>query len=141
VTLLRCVGSISRPALATRPFDAGPQTPTPEAQMHGETAFALGIWPEAPGEDPGALLRGWERFGLPIAEAPAAGGGSLPRSACLLDLGPEGTDVQLSGVRRRADMIEVRVWNPRTDGTAAALVGGTTVTLGPARIETVTPVG
>ncbi len=140
VTLLRCVGSISRAVLATRPFDAGPQTPTPEAQMHGETAFALGIWPGAPAEDPGALLRGWERFGLPIAEAPAAGGGALPRSAALLDLGPDETDVQLSGVRRRADTIEVRVWNPRIDRTAAVVIGGTSVALGPARIETVSPV-
>jgi alpha-mannosidase len=47
VTLLRCVGTISRERLATRPWPAGPDTPTPAAQMMGETAFRLGVWPDA----------------------------------------------------------------------------------------------
>ena len=59
VTLLRCVGCISRASLATRPWPAGPQTPTPGAQMLGETAFRLGIWPRSERE---ALLETWERF-------------------------------------------------------------------------------
>jgi alpha-mannosidase len=135
VTLLRCVGTISREVLATRPFDAGPQTPTPGAQLHGEASFALGIWPHAPSGDRGALLRGWERFGLAVAEAPAAGGGVLPRSASLaeVDLG----QVQLSNVRRRGGVLEARIWNPYADRPASATIAGTVVSLGPARIETV----
>lgn len=135
VTLLRCVGTISREVLATRPFDAGPQTPTPGAQLHGETPFALGIWPHAPSGDRGALLRGWERFGLAVAEAPAAGGGVLPRSASLaeVDLG----EVQLSNVRRRGGVVEARIWNPYADRPGSATVAGIVVPLGPARIETV----
>ena len=35
VTLLRCVGTISRQALATRPYPAGPDVATPDAQMIG----------------------------------------------------------------------------------------------------------
>jgi alpha-mannosidase len=45
LTLLRCVGVISKPtgALSTRPLGAGPQTPTPEGQCRGcqECEYAL----------------------------------------------------------------------------------------------------
>jgi hypothetical protein len=130
VTLLRCVGRISG-SLATRPWDAGPRTPTPNAQMLGETAFAIGIWPDAPSG--AALLSGWERFGLPLAEAAAAGGGTLPRMGSLLslDLGA----AQLSNVRRRDDRREVRVWNPGGEPVTAR-VGGTTRQLRAAEIAT-----
>jgi alpha-mannosidase len=64
VTLLRCVGTISRESLATRPWPAGPSTPTPGAQMLGDTAFRLGVWPDARRE---ALLATWERFADPFA--------------------------------------------------------------------------
>jgi alpha-mannosidase len=138
VTLLRCVGAISKPDLATRPFDAGPRTPTPEAQMLGETAFSLGIWPAAPTDDPAALLRGWERFAMPIAEAPASGGGELPSVASLLDLDPG--DAQLSNVRRHEGRVEVRVWNPRQDRAAQTVVSERRVGVGNARIETI-PLG
>jgi hypothetical protein len=45
VTLLRAVGCISRESLATRPWPAGPGTPTPDAQMLGETELSLAIRP------------------------------------------------------------------------------------------------
>jgi hypothetical protein len=106
ITLLRCVGRISG-SLATRPWDAGPRTPTPDAQMMGETSFSLALWPGAPVG--GALLQGWERFALPIAETPAAGGGEMTRAGSLLPL--ELRAAQLSNVRRRDGRTEVRVWN------------------------------
>jgi alpha-mannosidase len=62
VTLLRCVGSISRESLATRPWAAGPATPTPGAQMLGETGFRLGV---CPGADPAMLDETWELFAAP----------------------------------------------------------------------------
>jgi alpha-mannosidase len=62
VTLLRCVGTISRESLATRPWPAGPATPTPGAQMLGETRFLLGVWPDADEEH---LIETWERFAAP----------------------------------------------------------------------------
>ena len=75
VTLLRCVGTISRERMATRPFPAGPDVPTPLAQMIGETAFCIGIWPNANVRE---LLPQWERFALPLTTAVATGGGTLP---------------------------------------------------------------
>jgi alpha-mannosidase len=135
VTLVRAVGAISRERLATRPFAAGPQTPTPDAQLHGETPFALGVWPGAPADDPAALLAGWERFGLTLAEAPAAGGGSLPREGSLLAV--DAGRAQLSNVRRLGDEIRVRLWNPHADRAVEASVAGRRVDLPPARICTV----
>ena len=131
VTLLRCVGTISRERMATRPFPAGPDVPTPLAQMIGETAFCLGVWPNANVRE---LLPHWERFALPLTSAVAAGGGALPASGSLLEVSG---DAALSNVRRRDGALEVRLWNPRTDAPAHATVGGNDVVLGPARIETI----
>jgi alpha-mannosidase len=132
VTLVRCVGTISRDVLATRPFAAGPDVATPLAQMIGETPFTLGIWPEA-SED--HLVPTWERFALPIVSATAAGDGSSPAMGALLRVSG---DAALSSIRRRDGRVEVRMWNPRRDTAVVATVGGTDVALGPARIETVT---
>jgi alpha-mannosidase len=116
VTLLRCVGTISRERLATRPWPAGPGTPTPGAQMLGETAFELAVWPGASRD---GLLRTWESYALRILETPAAGRGTLPSAGALLELGG---DVELSGVRRRDDEVLVTVWNPRQDASTHARI-------------------
>jgi len=131
VTLLRCVGRISG-SFATRPWDAGPRTPTPNAQMLGETAFTLGIWPDPPVGP--ALLSSWERFGLPIVEAPAAAGGTLPRKDRLLRL--QLGDAQLSNIRRIGGSVQVRAWNPTTEAIGSR-VGDRSVELGSAQIATV----
>ncbi len=131
VTLLRCVGRISG-SLATRPWDAGPRTPTPQAQMLGETGFSLAIWPSAPTD--ARLLAGWERFALPITEVSATGGGTLPRRNRLVPV--ELGAVQLSNVRRHDDRMEVRIWNPSREEVGAR-VDGTSTRLGPAEIRTI----
>jgi alpha-mannosidase len=135
VALLRCVGWISAEVLATRPWQAGPQTPTPAAQMIGETTFSLGVWAGAPIGDHPALLDAWERFAVPIVEAPAIGGGDRPAAGTLLTIDPDGA--QLSNVRRVGDRREVRLWNPWPDRALGPVIGGRRHTLGPARIETV----
>jgi alpha-mannosidase len=44
LTLLRCVGTISRPpGLATRPLTAGPNIPTPEGQCQGRHVFEYAL--------------------------------------------------------------------------------------------------
>jgi hypothetical protein len=131
VSLLRCVGTISRERMATRPFAAGPDVPTPLAQMIGETAFSLGAWPNASVRE---LLGNWERFALPPITASAAGGGWMPETGSLLEISG---DAALSNVRRLGGELEVRLWNPRTDATAHANVAGNDVALRPGRIETV----
>jgi alpha-mannosidase len=127
VTLLRCVGTISRSGLSTRPGSAGPDVPTPGAQMLGEKRLALGILPHARPED---LLPAWERFALPLWKARARGGGHLPDSGSLLDV----QGAELSAVRNHGDELEVRVWNP-TQSTVSARVGNRELELGPAAIR------
>ena len=87
VTLLRCVGTISRTVLATRPFEAGPDVPTPLAQMLGETTFSLGVWP---GADARTSSRTGNGSRCRSPRATAAGVGSLPPSGTLLELSGDG---------------------------------------------------
>ena len=128
VTILRCVGAISKEKLATRPWPAGPTTPTPNAQMIGKNEFVLGVWPGA-GRD--ALLRTWERFALPIVDAPARGGGALPSPGSLMSF--EG-DVELSSVRRRDGGRLVTVWNAQRDRPVDAVLDGRRLHVGAAKI-------
>jgi len=130
LTLLRCVGTISRERLAARPYAAGPGVPTPEAQMLGTWRVSLGLLPAA---EPPTLLAAWERFAVPLPQARATGGGSLPAAGSLLELSGEGC---LSSVRRAGDRVQVRLWNPWDDRPARARLDGREVELGPARIET-----
>ena len=131
VTLLRCVGTISRQALATRPYPAGPDVATPDAQMIGRTEFSLGVWHGASAH---GVLPQWERFALPLVSAAAPGGGSLPRSGRLLSIDGEG---QLSSIRAHEGAVQVRLWNARSDESIVAAIEGTQATLRPAEIATV----
>ena len=129
IALLRAFGLISRWTIPTRPIDAGPDTPTPEAQCLGETRFALGIRRDA---RRATLVEDWERFALPLLQVAAPGGGS-ERSGRLLEV----TGGHLSAIRRVAGGVEVRIWNDSREPRDAR-VGGRAVPLGPARIETLT---
>ena len=128
VTLMRCTGTISRATLAARRITAGPNVPTPEAQLMGRTTRSLGVTPSVPA-DPVALS---ETFSAPLMRLPVRAGGSLPARGRLLDL-----DIPaLSAVYRRGEGILVRVWNP-TRETRRATVGDHDLELGPHRIETI----
>jgi hypothetical protein len=131
VTLLRCVGTISRKELATRPFEAGPGTLTPDAQMVGATVFALGLVPEASRD---RLLEDHERFALELAEAEAAGGGDMADAGSFHAVGGLG---QLSSIRRHRTALEVRLWNPWSDRPIDVALDGTERTLRPAEIATI----
>ncbi len=134
VTLLRCTGTISRAGFETRQWPAGPDIPTPEAQMIGRTGFVLGLMRDARRED---LLDAWERFASPLPTATAGGGGSRPARGTLLAV--DAGDARLSNVRRVDGAIEVRLWNPWTDREVVVQVGGREVRLQAAAIETVRP--
>jgi glycosyl hydrolase family 38/alpha mannosidase-like protein len=131
ITVLRAVGNISQREMATRPWAAGPDVPTPEAQLIGPSAFAIGLRAHAERDD---LPADWERFALPLLEAEAPGGGDLAGTGSLLEISGE---AQLSNVRRRDGRVEVRLWNHRQDRSVEAIVDGRTVELGRARIETI----
>jgi alpha-mannosidase len=131
ITLLRCVGTISRQHLATRPFAAGPDVATPDAQMLGTTTFELAL---QAGATSLGIMADWERFALPLREVPTAGGGTLPSIGSLLAV--EG-DVVLSNVRRKDGVLQVRLWNSSPERPANVRVAGKPATIGPARIQTI----
>ena len=128
VTLIRSTGTISRRTLTARKVTAGPDVPTPEAQLLGRTSRRFGVAsPES--ADPVSLS---ETFSASLMRMPVSSGGSLPASGRLLDL-----DVPaLSAVYRRSDMLLVRVWNPWSD-TRRASIGNREMELGPHRIESI----
>ena len=75
VTILRCTGTISRQSIATRPWPAGPDIATPDAQMIGGTELTLGV---LRGAAAGDLLPAWERLALPLWEFGALRGDAAP---------------------------------------------------------------
>jgi alpha-mannosidase len=128
VTLLRCVGRISRPNLLSRPARAGPDVATPGAQMFGETRLSFGVLRGARSRD---LLPAWEQFALPLQRVRARGGGRLPDHGKLVDV----RGAQLSSIRRRAGALEIRLWNAAL--TSVRVRAGERVQeMGGARIET-----
>jgi alpha-mannosidase len=63
LTLLRCVGTISRPAgLATRPVAAGPDIPTPEGQCRGRHVFEYAVRLDADRLSNAALIRAGQDY-------------------------------------------------------------------------------
>ena len=128
VTLMRCAGTISRETLAARRVVAGPNVPTPEAQLIGRTVRSLGVTAVEPTD----LVRLSEVYSAPLVRMPVSAGGSLPAGGRLLEL-----DVPaLSAVYRRDGDLFVRVWNPENE-TRSATVGTQELELGPHRIETI----
>ena len=75
VTLLRCVGWLSREDLTSRPQGAGPSLPTPGGQCPGVHTFELALMPLSGARDEGAFLYEVQAFAAPArawqtAEAP-----------------------------------------------------------------------
>ncbi|HEV8564331.1 MAG TPA: hypothetical protein VGR41_05420, partial [Actinomycetota bacterium] len=132
ITILRCVGTISRRTMATRPFPAGPDVPTPLAQMIGETAFSIGVLPGG-GEGVTDLLCHWERFALPLVSAPSNGAAGSA-AGTLIDVDGE---CALSGIRTVDGDVHIRLWNPFKDRAATASVDGVERTIPRASIMTI----
>ncbi|CAN5501624.1 hypothetical protein BH20ACT23_BH20ACT23_03310 [soil metagenome] len=82
VTLMRCTGTISRENLAARRITAGPDVPTPEAQLIGRTHRSFGVTSSEPAD----LVRLSEAFSAPLMRMPVQAGGSLPARGRLLEL-------------------------------------------------------
>jgi mannosylglycerate hydrolase len=66
VTLLRCVGWLSRPDLRTRKGNAGPECETPEAQCLGPHTFEYSIVPHAGNWVKGEVMRRAHEVNAPL---------------------------------------------------------------------------
>ena len=121
VTLLRCVGDLSRDDLVTRPHGhAGPGLPTPGAQCRGAHEFTLAFEPLAQAAAATALYAGAAAVVCPprMAVADATGDGN-PTSAHMLEWSAPNGAVVLSALKKSTarEAVTVRVFNP--SGAAA----------------------
>ena len=95
VTLLRCVGWLSRDDFPGRQGHAGPAIATPGAQMHGRWAFEYSIIPHhggwrTAGHDGSLLYRQAHAFNAPMrAVATAIHSGTLPAVTAFVHAEPE----------------------------------------------------
>ncbi len=114
LTLLRSTGMLSRLGMTFRPLPAGPMDPLDGPQMLGpvDVHYALCVAEV----DPFALV---DDVLLPLCVSGSFGGGDRPERGTELTV--EGAEV--SSVRRVADALEVRVFNPHDDATTVRVPG------------------
>jgi mannosylglycerate hydrolase len=113
LTLLRCVGDLSREDLATRRGGAGPSLPTPGAQCPGRHVFRLAVAPRAAPPDPAALFAGARAFLSPPRAVAATGAPGAPASLAPRILADAGGLV-LSACTKAddRDSLVLRAFNP-----------------------------
>jgi alpha-mannosidase len=118
LTLLRCVGELSRGDLASRPGGhAGPGLTTPGAQCPGRHVFHFAMEPRGAPPSEAALHARARRFVMPPrVVAPAGADGGLPTRLSFLTL--EGGDGAVLSACKKAedrDSVIVRLFNPGDD--------------------------
>jgi mannosylglycerate hydrolase len=100
LTLLRCVGWLSRDDLVTRPGHAGPGMETPDAQMPGTWTFDYAVIPHVKGQTSPYPLS--YNFEVPLrAAATGLHYGSLPPSGSFIDV--ESTGFVISSIKETED--------------------------------------
>jgi alpha-mannosidase len=120
VTLLRCVGWLSRQDLSTRSGPAGPMIETPGAQLLGEHVLRLAVFPHAGGWREGRVNDVAERFTLPLRHVGVRGrAGDLPPSGSALSVEPTG--VRLSSLATVEGRTECRVYNTSGEQITATI--------------------
>ncbi len=123
LTILRCVGVISRPtgALATRPLGAGPGVATPEGQCLGHHLLEYALRFDADELDDVALLRASQDYRCPLMVV-------APEVRFGPPLQLEG-DVVFSCLKgaEDGDGLVMRVFNPKPDPATARVIGAATV--------------
>jgi alpha-mannosidase len=118
VTLMRCVGALSRAGLATRPAGhVGPALATPGAQCPGRREFRLAFAPRAEPASESALVRSARAWLHPPRLLPAAAGGRWPPSLSLLTIESEGAaggSAVVSALKKTDDResLLLRLYNP-----------------------------
>jgi mannosylglycerate hydrolase len=111
LTLLRCVGWLSRPDLKTRPSNAGPPFETPEAQCQGEHVFEYAIMPfEGTWIEDGNFLQA-QQFDLPLAAIDVQDGTSLEWEQQMLRLEPMELVVSTLKRAERGEALILRLYN------------------------------
>jgi alpha-mannosidase len=121
LTLLRCVGWLSRGDLTTRQGEAGPSIPTPGAQMQGCHTFEYSVIPHAGGWEQAMHQAHW--FAKPLrAHWTGLHAGPLKAEMSFVAVSP--STLILSAVKRAEDNgadVVVRLYNPTEKDTEGTL--------------------
>lgn len=127
LTLLRCVGWLSRGDLSTRRGHAGPMELTPEAQCQGINEFDYALVPhngdwEA---DESLVLREAQAFNMPVRVVAAnQHEGDLPSTSALLSVEPRILVVSAIKRSNNDEGMLVRVYNPSGHAVEATIRPG-----------------
>ena len=125
LTVLRSTGLISRNDNPFREDPAGPEVPVPNAQLVGPWQFGFALLPHAGSWDSAGVLAASEAYHHPFMTAAGTGtvtgdaGGPTPGAGLRLT----GEGVVLSALRRRGDLLEIRLVAEHRVATAARIVG------------------
>ncbi|MGH3113243.1 MAG: glycoside hydrolase family 38 C-terminal domain-containing protein, partial [Gaiellaceae bacterium] len=120
VTLLRCVGWLSRQDLRYRSGPAGPAFEAPGAQCEGEYGFSFALYPHTGDWVSGGVAAAAEQFSLPLrAIGVRAHAGRLPLAGEALHIEPSA--VRLSALERRDGAVDLRVYNAAADPVEAVI--------------------
>ncbi len=129
VTLLRCVGWLSRGDLPTRRGHAAPMEYTPEAQCVGQHEFDYALIPHSGTwqSDEAHVLREAQAFNIPVstrAVVTEQHDGFLPSQATFVEVEPR--SLVVSAVKRSNDGrgLVVRVYNPLSETVTAKIQPG-----------------
>ncbi len=121
LTLLRCVGWLSRGDLFTRRGHAGPPYETPEAQCLGVHRFEYAVYTYLGHWENGDVIRtAWEFIARPFAISMEGRGSLEPWS--FLSLRPEGVVLSAVKLPETGDGLIIRVYNPLRKPLEAELV-------------------
>jgi alpha-mannosidase len=110
LTLLRCVGWLSRSWMRTRPVQAGPLIPTPGAQERGRHVFHYSLIPHEGGWQ-AAFSQAHRSAVPPRTVFVAEGKGQLPPAGSLLTVRPESFVLSAFKEAEDGQGIIVRVYN------------------------------
>jgi hypothetical protein len=127
LTLLRCVGDLSRDDLATRRGGAGPALPTPGAQCPGAHAFRLAVAPRSAPPTAAALFASAREFLAPPRAVVATGPPQAPATPAFALIAEAGGLVLTACTRAEdRDSVVLRLFNPdgSAHGGSFALRGG-----------------
>ncbi|MBC7251323.1 MAG: hypothetical protein H5T62_13675, partial [Anaerolineae bacterium] len=110
LTLLRCVGWLSREDLVNRPGHAGPGLSTPGAQCPGRHVFEYALVPHVGGWQ--SCFRQAHAFNAPLRALPTGiHQGNLPLTGSFITTNPETVVVSAVKMAEAGDGLIVRVYN------------------------------
>ncbi|PIP12315.1 MAG: hypothetical protein COX49_06320 [bacterium (Candidatus Stahlbacteria) CG23_combo_of_CG06-09_8_20_14_all_40_9] len=114
LTLLRCVGDLSRDDLVTRRGHAGYPIPTPGAQCHGKYRFKYAILPHAGNwKEAGVLRESLEHsVDLKTVFNDQPQHGDLPKRFSFLSIDPSELILSAFKLAEDSDALVLRVYNP-----------------------------